>query len=187
MQGTAYLGVHLNSGGCIADLKQLIQTDYAEFERQFDEAKTMDGRSLSEAMEGRTRQENLDMAWDLYARAELEKKGHTEKFERAYIELEEFEMFLGSMSVFHFGARYPCFPEIEEIPDNWWHARLHFYVGNMLVRKTEAAAAGAEQFEKENRYRTFANEPVADNTIDLSELPQRVWRGLRTARLYLTQ
>lgn len=186
MQGMAYVGVHLNSGGCIADLKELIKKDYAEFERQFNEAKTVDGTPLSEAMQGRTRQENLDMAWDLYARAELEKKGHTEKFKRAYIELEEFEMFLGSMSVFHFGARYPCFPENEEIPDDWWHARLHFYVGNRLVRKDHAVAAGEPAFEKENKHMSVTNEPVADNTIDLSGvLPG--WRGLLTARLYLPE
>ena len=185
MPGMAYVGVHLNSGGCIAELKKLIKSDYAEFERQFDQAKTEDGTPLSEAMmQGRTRQEKLDMAWDQYARQELERRGHTENFERAYIELEEFEMFLGSMSVYHFGARYPCFPENEEISDDWWHARMHFYVGNMLVRKAEAVAAGEKAFEKENRHMTVANETVSDNTIDLSRvLPG--WRGLRTARLYL--
>ena len=188
MPGMAYVGVHLNSGGCIAELKKLIKQDYDEFARQFDTAVTADGRLLSEAMQGGTREEKLDMAWDLYARKELEKRGHTEYFERAYIELEEFEMFLGSMSVFHFGARYPCFPENEEIPVDCWHARLHLYVGNKLVRKTDAVAAGDADFEKANRYNEVTNEPVAKNTIDLSGvtvLPK--WRGLRTVRLYLPE
>ena len=97
-------------------------------------------------------------------------------------------MFLGSMSVFHFGARYPCFPENEEIPVDCWHARLHLYVGNKLVRKTDAVAAGDADFEKANRYNEVTNEPVAKNTIDLSGvtvLPK--WRGLRTVRLYLPE
>ena len=125
MPGFAYLGVHLNSGGCIHALKNLIRRDYKEFCQQFVSAKAVDGRLLSDAMKGRSYQENLDMAWELYACDELAKQGFTKKFQRAYVELEEFEMLLGSMAVFHFGARYPCFCGREPIPLNWWHVRLH--------------------------------------------------------------
>jgi len=185
MPGMAYIGVHLKSGGCIAELKKLIKSDYAEFERQFNEAKTEDGELLSAAMKGGTPQEKLDMAWDQYARQELKKRGHTENFERAYIELEEFEIFLGSMSVFHFGARYPCFPESEEISEDWWHARMHFYVGNRLVQKADAFAAGGKDFEKANSRKTVVDETVAANTIDLSGVMPEFWRGMRSARLYV--
>ena len=185
MPGMAYVGVHLNSGGCIADLKKLFKDRYDEFAGQFSTAKTEDGVLLSKAMQGRTYQEKLDMAWDLYAREELEKLGHTETFERAYIELEEFEMFLGSMSVFHFGARYPCFPENEEIPVDWWHARLHLYVGKRLVRVADAFE-DSPAFRSANRYKDVTDEPVAKNTIDLSRTLTK-WRGLLTARRYLPQ
>ena len=33
--GFAYVGVHLNSGGCIHALKELIRTDYGKFCKQF--------------------------------------------------------------------------------------------------------------------------------------------------------
>ncbi len=51
-------------------------------------------------------------------------------------------MFLGSMAVFHFGARYPCFCGQEPIPLDWWHLRLHLYIGSRLVRVEDAVADG---------------------------------------------
>jgi hypothetical protein len=51
---------------------------------------TADGRLLRQAMKGQNDEENLDTVWKLYAREKLKKKGFTKKFERAYIELEEF-------------------------------------------------------------------------------------------------
>jgi len=115
-QGYAYVGVHLNSGGCIHALKNLIRKDYKEFCQQFGTAMTDDGRRLQDAMKGQSYQDKLDMAWELYAVEKLAEGGFTEKFQRVYFELEEFEMFLGSMAVFHFGARYPCFCGQEPIP-----------------------------------------------------------------------
>ena len=141
-QGYAYVGVHLNSGGCIHALKNLIRKDYKEFCQQFGTAMTDDGRRLQDAMKGQSYQEKLDMAWELYAVEKLAEGGFTEKFQRVYFELEEFEMFLGSMAVFHFGARYPCFCGQEPIPLDWWHLRLHLYIGSRLVRVEEAVADG---------------------------------------------
>jgi hypothetical protein len=83
MPGFAYFGVHLNSGGCIHALKNLIRRDYKDFCQQFASAKAVDGRRLSDAMEGRSYQEKLDMAWELYACDELAKQGFTKKFQRA--------------------------------------------------------------------------------------------------------
>ena len=105
MPGMAYVGVHLNSGGCIHALKNLVRRDYKEFSQQFELAVTVDGRRLQDAMKGRSYQEKLDTAWELYACEELAKLGFTKTFKRVYVELEEFEMFLGSMAVFHFVLR----------------------------------------------------------------------------------
>ena len=179
MPGFAYLGVHLNSGGCIHALKNLVRRDYKEFCQQFALAKAVDGQQLSDAMKGRSYQENLDMAWELYACGELAKQGFTKKFQRAYVELEEFEMLLGSMAVYHFGARYPCFCGREPIPLNWWHVRLHIYIGNKLV-PVEDAVSTDKEFLKSVTNKNVASDPIENNekhTIDPFD-PHARWRGL---------
>lgn len=176
MPGFAYLGVHLNSGGCIHALKNLVRRDYQEFCQQFASAKAVDGQQLSDAMKGRSYQENLDMAWELYAYGELAKQGFTKKFQRAYVELEEFEMLLGSMAVYHFGARYPCFCGREPIPLNWWHVRLHIYIGNKLV-PVEDAVSTDKEFLKSVKNKNVASDPIEKHTIDPFD-PPTGWRGL---------
>ena len=176
MPGFAYLGVHLNSGGCIHALKNLVRRDYQEFCQQFASAKAVDGQQLSDAMKGRSYQENLDMAWELYAYGELAKQGFTKKFQRAYVELEEFEMLLGSMAVYHFGARYPCFCGREPIPLNWWHVRLHIYIGNKLV-PVEDAISTDKEFLKSVKNKNVASDPIEKHTIDPFD-PPTGWRGL---------
>ena len=183
MRGYAYVGVHLNSGGCIHALKKLITEDYKTFCQQFECAKTADGQRLQDAMKGRSYQEKLDQAWGLYARGKLAKFGFAEKFKRVYVELEEFEMFLGSMAVFHFGARYPCFSRQEPIPLDWWHLRLHLYIGSRLVR-VEDAVANSQDFSKAARRKNVVDDAVADHTIDLFD-PPALWRGLLAALEFL--
>ena len=185
MPGMAYLGVHLNSGGCIHALKNLVRQDYMEFCRQFEVARTVDGKLLHSAMKGRSHQDNLDMAWELYACEKLADLGFTEKFKRVYVELEEFEMFLGSMAVFHFGARYPCFCGLDPIPLDWWHVRLHLYIGNRLVR-VEDAVADDKEFLQTAKKKNVVEDPVAQNTIDLFDPPAQ-WRGLRAARSFFAE
>ena len=182
MPGFAYLGVHLNSGGCIHALKNLIRRDYKEFCQQFVSAKAVDGRLLSDAMKGRSYQENLDMAWELYACDELAKQGFTKKFQRAYVELGEFEMLLGSMAVYHFGARYPCFCGREPIPLNWWHVRLHIYIGNRLV-PVEDAVSTDDEFLKSVKKKNVVSDPIEKHTIDPFDPPAR-WRGLLPVHLF---
>ena len=185
MPGMAYVGVHLNSGGCIHALKNLVRRDYKEFGRQFERAVTVDGRRLQDAMKGRSYQEKLDTAWELYACEELAKLGFTKTFKRVYVELEEFEMFLGSMAVFHFGARYPCFCGQEPIPLDWWHLRLHLYIGSRLVLVEDAIADG-EAFKKDARHKNVTEDDIAQHTIDLFDPPAQ-WRGLLAAGRFFAE
>ncbi len=184
-QGYAYVGVHLNSGGCIHALKNLIRKDYKEFCQQFEGAMTDDGRRLQDAMKGQSYQDKLDMAWELYAVEKLAEGGFTEKFQRVYFELEEFEMFLGSMAVFHFGARYPCFCGQEPIPLDWWHLRLHLYIGSRLVPVEDAVADGKKFLQAAAR-KNVVDDPVAEHTIDLFDPPAQ-WRGLLAARRFFAE
>jgi hypothetical protein len=181
--GFAYVGVHLNSGGCIHALKELIRTDYGKFREQFMVATTADGRPLRQAMKGGSEEENLDTAWRLYAQEKIGDK--CKKFERTYIELGEFEMLLGSMAVYHFGSRYPCFSGHVKIPLDWWHLRLHLYIGNRLV-KSDEVVADDEVVKKAAKKRAVINEPVARSTIDLIQPPDTgQWRALKAADPYL--
>jgi hypothetical protein len=107
MKGKAYLGTYLKSGGCVFFLKALVRKEFKAFESAFEAFRLSDGRFLSAAMDGKKLDQKLDMAWNLYAQEKLRDAGFASKWERAYIELDEFELALGSMSVYHFGARYP--------------------------------------------------------------------------------
>jgi hypothetical protein len=185
MPGMAYVGVHLNSGGCIHALKSLIIEEYKEFCRQYDAARTVDGLLLQDAMKGRSYQENLDMAWELYACEKLAEGGFTKKFQRAYVELGEFEMFFGSMAVLHFGARYPCFCRLDPIPLDWWHLRLHLYIGSRLVRVEDAIADGKE-FLRDAKFKNVVDDAIAQHTIDLFDPPPQ-WRGLLAARRFFAK
>jgi len=184
MPGKAYLGVYLNSGGAIHALKLLIEKDYAAFGAEFAEASTASvdsggpGRRLVGAMQGRSYQEKLDMAWGLYARRKLTVLGFCSIWERAYLELDEFEMVLASMAVCHFGAQYPCFSRQEPIPSDWWHLRLHLYVGNKLVLPNQVVLVDA--VEKELKNHNVVEEPVASSTINLLKPPPHL-RGLLAA------
>ena len=178
MPGKAYVGVHLNSGGCIHALKRLIKENYAKFCAYFQSS------GLAGRMKGRTDEEKLDMAWGVYARRELAKLGFNKPWERVYLELDEFEMFLGSFSVFHFGSRYPCFSRVAPIPRDWWHLRLHLYIGNKLIR-AEKIVDTEKETAKLVRDHVVVTEPVANNTIDLAN-PPPVWRGVLASLKYYT-
>ena len=178
MPGKAYVGVHLNSGGCIHALKRLIDRDYARFCTEFEAS------GLADEMNGRSDEEKLDMAWGEYARRELAKLYFDKPWERVYLELDEFEMFLGSFSVFHFGSRYPCFSQVEPIPRDWWHLRLHLYIGNKLIR-AEKIVDTEKETAKLVRDHVVVTEPVANNTIDLAN-PPPVWRGVLASLKYYT-
>ena len=85
-------------------------------------------------------------------------------------------MFLGSMAVFHFGTRYPCFCGLEAIPLDWWHVRMHMYIGNRLV-PVEEAVADDDDFLTGAKKKNVAKDPIAMNTIDPFDPPAH-WRGL---------
>ncbi len=173
MKGKAYLGTYLKSGGCVFFLKALVRKEFKAFESAFEAFRLSDGRFLSAAMDGKKLDQKLDMAWNLYAQEKLRDAGFASKWERAYIELDEFELALGSMSVYHFGARYPCFfPPEAPISVDWWHLRLHLYCGNKQVKASESVTLSAEEIKG-----LVVEEKVAQNTIDLLN-PEDIWRGM---------
>jgi hypothetical protein len=134
----AHIGVYLFSGGLVRALKILEDTEYARFCAEFDSVPSPRGCGtllVDDMPAGMSRAEKLATAWSLYVRHRLEKKFPL--WERAYIELGEFDLFLGSMSVFHFGSRFPLLfgdAARANINEDIWHARLHLYVGNSRVK-----------------------------------------------------
>jgi hypothetical protein len=133
MHCMAYIGVHHNSGWSIHTLKHIIKTEYEAFATEFKVVKTREIMYLANAIMGCSYQESLeslDMAWGLQ---KASREGFNSDWERVYIELDEFKLFLGYMSVFHFGVLYPCFSQKELIPSDWWHLQLHLYISNPQV------------------------------------------------------
>ena len=100
--GKSYLGVYLGSGPCVAAMRTLIETDYDKFEQLFQ-------RELQHRMKGGDPVERLERAWRIYSQWRLAGLGLGGEWERAYLEMDEFDLFLGSYNVFHFGARFPLF------------------------------------------------------------------------------
>jgi hypothetical protein len=178
-RGKAYLGTYLRSGGCIHFLKELVRTEYERFRVEFMSVRLPDGKLLSQEMRGRDPAENLDVAWKLYAEEKLKGSGFADTWERAYIELDEFELALGSMSVYHFGARWPCFSKDEPIPLDWWHLRLHIYCGCKEVRPSEAVTLQVESGS--DAIVNSVTEAVSDFTVDLHQPAGEIWRGMLPA------
>ena len=123
------------------------------------------------------------MAWGVYARHNLAEMGFGRRWERAYLELDEFELLLGSMSFIHFGARFPCFSREEPIPRDWWNLRLHLYAGQKIVRPAQLVRSYARR-EALRHCHNSTDEPVSESTINLRYLPP-FYRGLLAAVPYL--
>ena len=182
-KGKAYLGTYLRSGGCVHFIKQLVRTEYERFSQDFFTVRSKGEELLCDHMQGGSRDRNLDMAWELYVEEKLKVAGFADKWERAYIELDEFELALGSMSVFHFGAKWSCFFSNEEgiIPLEWWHLRLHIYCGCKQVRPAEAFMPQSDADVDSVKVNSVTEE-VSEATIDLHDPPTTsIWRGMLPA------
>jgi hypothetical protein len=86
-------------------------------------------------------------AMEAYAETRLKELSLTECFKLEYVELDEFEMVLGSMSVLYFCARYLCLVPLGDMPQGMWHlhwhdvASVHWqHAAMMLVLVDEASA-----------------------------------------------
>ena len=129
MPGKSYLGIFLGSGGCINAMRKLIEDEYDDFERVFES-------DLARQMKGTDDVEKLERAWRIYSRCRLAEQGFGRKWKRAYLQLDEFDLFMGSYSVFHFGARFPLFfgdDALRQVPLDWYNLRLHLYSGDKNV------------------------------------------------------
>lgn len=123
MPGKNYVGVMLNSGGCVHALKELVVKNYDVFEEVFN-------ADLCAKMKGDDREEKLERAWSLYVKWKLGKKGFAGVWRRVYLELGEFDLLLASYSVVHFGSRFPLYfkdDALRTVPSHWYNLRLHLY------------------------------------------------------------
>ena len=129
MPGKSYLGIYLGSGGCINAMRKLIEEEYDDFESAFNS-------DLKQGMKGTDEEEKLERAWRIYSRWRLAELGFGDKWKRVYLELDELDLFMGSYSVFHFGARFPLFfrdDALRLVPVDWYNLRLHLYSGDKNV------------------------------------------------------
>ena len=135
MPGKSYLGIFLGSGGCVDAMRELIEKEYDHFESAF-------WSDLKRVMKGTDDEEMLERAWRIYSRWRLEELGFKAEWKRAYLELDEFDLFMGSYCVFHFGARFPLFfgdDALRQVPVEWYNLRLHLYSGDKFVPRGQSA------------------------------------------------
>ena len=129
MPGKSYLGIFLGSGGCINAMRKLIEDEYDNFEVKFNS-------DMKDKMKGTDVVEKLERARRIYSRWRLTALGFGGEWKRAYLELDEFDLSMGSFSVFHFGARFPLFfgdDALLHVPADWYNLRLHLYSGDKDV------------------------------------------------------
>ena len=108
---------------------KLIEEEYDNFEVEFNS-------DMKDKMKGTDDVEKLERAWRIYSRWRLTALGFGDEWKRAYLELDEFDLFMGSFSVFHFGARFPLFfgdDALLHVPADWYNLRLHLYSGDKDV------------------------------------------------------
>ena len=150
----------MNSAGFIHPLKKLARDEFKPFRLAFSEFPCpgdLDGRKLIDVMPGSHAQLKLRAAWRLYAVRRLSQQGiDIRPWKRAYIEIAEGVTVISSMSVFHFGPRFPLYFDNRPVPDDLWHLRLHMYIGSKLRPRLEGDS-GALLDE------------VQDATVDLFE------------------
>ena len=173
MLGPAWLGIYLNSGGSVHALKLLEEKEYKMFCEQLPLVPSAEHpqKKLIDEMQGQLAQKTA-IAWRLYAGAKLKALGFGDQWERKYLELEEFHLFLGSFSVFHFGTRFPLRfrPQSESVPRDLWHLRGHLYV----ARRRVTDPSGRHHFN-------FAEPELSTvNLFDCTEC-----KGLEAATQYL--
>jgi hypothetical protein len=158
-RGRGGLGIVLNSAEWIHALKKLSREEFVQFRQEFyqfpcpgDQA----GRKLIDVMPGDDERLKLRAAWRLYAVRKLSMQGIIEKpWKRAYVEMAEGVMAICSMSLLHFGTRFPLFFDNRPVPDNLWHLRLHMYIGSKLRPRLEGEGALLDQ--------------VQDSTVDIND------------------
>ena len=154
MPGKSYLGIFLGSGGCINAMRELIEVEYDDFESAFKS-------DLARQMKGTDDVEKLERAWRIYSRWRLEALGFGAEWKRVYLELGEFDLFMGSFSVFHFGARFPLYfgdDAFLPVPSDWYNLRLHLYSGDKYV------PAGQSNVQLRGH-----KQPVQNDTIALED------------------
>ena len=144
-----YLGVFLYSGPCMYAIRKLRDEHYTAFCEQFETMKsvTEDGKFLKDVMPGVSKAEKLATAWSLWTQFKLHDMGFAKPWRRAYIKLDEFMIYVGSMSVVHFGARYPMrFGDsaLEPCQFNLWNLRLHLYIGDFTVVSSDQGQRRAD-------------------------------------------
>lgn len=158
-RGRGSLGIVLNSAEWIYALKNLSREEFVPFRQEFYDflcPGDPEGRKLIDMMPGKDKKLKLRAAWRLYAVRKLSAQGYVEKqWKRAYVEMEEGVMAICSMSLLHFGTRFPLYFDNRPVPDNLWHLRLHMYVGSKLRPRLEGEGALLDQ--------------VQDSTVDIHD------------------
>jgi hypothetical protein len=141
----AYLGIYVNSARCISEVKRIAGEEYEQFSDEFFRASNSRGQLLVDVMKGSSRGEKLWIAWSYYIVQRLKAAGFNDLWERKYVKASEFEALVASLSIVHFGARFPF--TFEDAPPNQfqrlYQLRMHSYIGETWIRSSSVEESGA--------------------------------------------
>jgi hypothetical protein len=171
----AYLGIYVNSAKCVSEVKRIAGEEYKQFSEEFDKARSTKtpGRQLVDVMKGSSRDEKLWIAWSYYILQRLKSAGVNDLWTRKYVKASEFQAVVASLSLVHFGARFPMIFEGPP-PDkfqNLYQIRMHSYLGRTWIRATSLNASGAhfERDDIETKTLDICNDPILNPALQFMD------------------
>jgi hypothetical protein len=188
MASAAHFGMYLFSGGPVHFVKMLKKDGvYDRFCEQFPTVRSvkdparylkdtfLEGSSsipFSSAMlellltlqmidSGASYAEKLATAWACYVQRRLHEEGFRKKWVRVYAEIPEFYFIVGSLSLVHFGPRFPLLFGGDQPEHEDWSVRIHRYITDDTYRV-------CEEVERETGQR-YDCENVELHTVDIRD------------------
>ena len=188
MASIAYFGMYLFSGGAVHFVKMLKKDGvYKQFCDKFPSVRSakdptkflrdtfLEGSSsipfssamlellltLKMTVSGASYAEKLATAWACYVQRRLHAAGFRNEWVRIYAEVLEFYFIVGSLSLVHFGPRFPLLFGGVGPTEEDWSVRLHRYITDDIYRVNE-------EVEKETGHR-FDSEEVEEHTVDIRD------------------
>lgn len=140
-ENQSYLGVYLNSARCISAIKKLGSECYEDLKNAISAWTLPDESSLLKRIEWGSFSEKLSIVWSDFVQCQLRKQKIDQTWKRAYLEIDEFEGIIASLSTVHFGARFPMVFEGGPVGTHSAgisHLRMHSYIGREVATSDQA-------------------------------------------------
>ncbi len=176
----AYLGIYVNSAKCVSEIKRITGDEYKQFSEEFDAARSTKtpGQLLVDVMKGTSRDEKQWVAWSYYILRRLKSAGFNDLWERKYVKASEFQAVVASLSLVHFGARFPMTfegPPLDKF-QNLYQIRMHSYLGRTWIRTRSLNESGAhyEKDDIETKTLDICNDPILNPALQFKDYRESI-------------